>query len=452
MSTLRKRVHEGSNLPEYLYDLMKEYGPVYHIFLMHRAIVMALDAPFHKEVFTTVAHIKPYSGYRYLSNVFGTRFMGNGLITETVPSKHAKRRALFSPAFHRKYLMSLMDQFNFSADVLVNRLTTIADGKTEVAMLDEFNRLTLDVIAKVAFDLRLNITEETESPFVKALTMTMQGIQNSFKAPWKEFSPLPSDRQYRHQVGEAITFLRETGRECVKRRLEAKRKGEDLPQDILTYILQASEDLEGDEDFKMEEMLDEFVSFFLAGQETTANTLAFALVELGHHPDVMHRLKTEAVAVMGDNDYVAYSDLGKLDYMMMVLKETLRLWPPAFSTSRDLGYDVEVRGYTVPAGTTVWLNAYVMGRNGEYFKNPLDFDPDRFKDNEDKTLYAYFPFSLGHRSCIGQPFALIEARVIMAKLLKKFDFELVPGQGFEILQELTLKPKGRSRNYITLAE
>ncbi|XP_022087544.1 cholesterol 24-hydroxylase-like isoform X2 [Acanthaster planci] len=431
---------------------MKEYGAVYHIFLIHRPIVLALDAPFHKEIFTTVAHIKPISGYRYLCSVLGTRFLGNGLITETVPTKHAKRRTLFNPAFHRKYLISLMDQFNFSADVLVNRLVTLADGKTEVAMLDEFNRLTLDVIAKVAFGLQLNITEETESPFVRAMTTTLQGIQISFRAPWKEFSPLPSDRQYRRQVAEAITFLRETGRECVKRRLEAKRRGEDLPQDILTYILQASDDLEGDENFKMEEMLDEFVSFFLAGQETTANTLAFALVELGHHPDVMHRLKTETLAVMGDSDYAEYSDLGKLDYMMMVLKETLRLWSPAFSTSRELAYDVEVRGYKIPAGATIWLNSYVMGRNEEYFQNALEFDPDRFKSNEDQTQYAYFPFSKGHRSCIGQPFALIEARVILAKLLKKFNFKLVPGQGFEILQELTLKPKGRCKNYITLAE
>ncbi|KAJ8045974.1 Cholesterol 24-hydroxylase [Holothuria leucospilota] len=107
-----------------------------------------------------------------------------------------------------------------------------------------------------------------------------------------------------------------------------------------------------------------------------------------------------------------------------------------------------VCGHNIPAGSNVQMSHYIMARMEQFFKNPLTFDPERFLRDEDKPLYAYFPFSLGTRSCIGQQFALIEARVILAKLYQNYDFKLDPTQSFEILDQLTLKPKGQCMNYI----
>ncbi|XP_022090938.1 cholesterol 24-hydroxylase-like [Acanthaster planci] len=357
-------------------------------------------------------------------------------------------------SIERWYLMQSMDAFNDSVDLLIRKLSKDANGKTEVKMLDVFNKITLDVVAKVAFGLELDDVMEKDSPFTQAILMTLLGIQSQFFEPWRRFSPLSSDRKFRQDVRQAIKYVRATGRRCIEARLEAKRRGEKLPRDLLTYILEASRDFQADSDFNIEEMIDEFFTFFFAGQETTANLMAFILVELGHNPEIYQRVMTEVNAVFGDKERIEYSDLGKLEYLSMVIKETLRLWPPAFGTNREMACDMTVLGYKIPQGTVVWLNTYVMGRVEEFFKNPLVFDPERFckteKGEREKNLFTYFPFSMGTRACIGQSFALIEARLIIGRLLHNFKFTLAPGQRRDdILQEITIKPRQRCTNYLT---
>ncbi|XP_038073597.1 cholesterol 24-hydroxylase-like [Patiria miniata] len=443
-------INKGSSFSDFVVEQMRIYGSIFHLFMFTKPSIICLDPSCTKQILHSTTHFKPPAEVQFFWNVYGQRYLHHGLLTESNVTKHMKRRALFDPAFHRKYLKNLISSFNKSANVLIDKLAKVADGKTEVLMLDEFNKFTLDVLAKVAFGLDLL----EDKGFNKAICKSLVGVEICFYKPWIQWSPLASDRKFRQECRESVRLIRETGRQCVQDRIDAKKRGEPIPNDILTYILQQSDDLQGDEDFNMENMLDEFCTFFIAGQETTANLMAFMLVELGHHPDVMHRLQTEAKAVLGDSDYVKFEDLGKLEYMMLVIKETLRLWPPVIGTSRQLAHEETLLGYKIPAGTPVWLNTYTMGRNEKYFPDHLDFNPDRFIDTgEDRHLFTHFPFSMGIRSCIGQQFALIEARLIMSRLLQTFNFRLVPGQPRgDVLQEILIKPKGRCKNYITLAE
>ncbi|XP_022088639.1 cholesterol 24-hydroxylase-like [Acanthaster planci] len=439
-------------LSDAIVDMIQQYGPVIHVFFFFAPLIFVVDPDFVKEILCTDTHPKPYAVYRIFIKIFGTRFLGSGLVSELNPEAHAQKRALLSPAFHRKYLQGLMGQFNAGADLLIEKLSPKADGKTEVVMLDELDRTTLDIIAKVAFGMDLNITLDDSSPFKEAVSMCFQGGDKESKNPWLVFSPLPAARKYRKEVRKCINFLRDTGRRCIEERLRAMEKQDDVPNDILTYILKEIDCFKGEKAIDQEGLIDEFVTLFIAGQETTANLLSFTLVELGHHPEVLHRLKTEVDAVVGDKDFLEYTDISKFKYMMQVLKETLRLWPPVAGTSRELACDLMVKGYKLPKGTVVLLSSYAMARMDEFFHDPLQFDPDRFNASDDRPQYAYFPFSLGSRNCIGQQFALIEARVLLAKLLHKFNFELVPGQGHSVLAEITMKPKGRCRNYITIRE
>ncbi|XP_038071644.1 cholesterol 24-hydroxylase-like [Patiria miniata] len=442
------------SLPHYLTEQMLAYGAVYKMFILQKPVVVVLEPNFLKEVMHSTSHTKPAVEHANFWHVFGKRCFYHGLLTETNVPKYLKRRALFNPAFHRRYLMNSMDAFNDSVDLLIEKLSPAADGKTEVKMLDVFNKITLDVIAKVAFGLELDDVMEKDSPFTKAIVSTLLGVQSQFFEPWKRFSPLAADRKFRSDVRRSIRYVRETGRRCIEARMEAKKRGDKLPKDLLTYILEASKNFQADEDFHIEEMIDEFFTFFFAGQETTANLMAFILVELGHNPEIYERVMTEVNAVFGDKDRIDYADLGKLEYLSMVIKETLRLWPPAFGTNRLMAYDMSVLGYKIPEGTVVWFNTYVMGRMEQYFKNPMVFDPERFnktdKGQREKNLFTYFPFSMGTRACIGQSFALIEARLIIGRLLHNFKFTLVPGQPRdEVLQEITIKPRQRCRNYLT---
>ncbi|PIK62665.1 putative cholesterol 24-hydroxylase [Apostichopus japonicus] len=135
-------------------------------------------------------------------------------------------------------------------------------------------------------------------------------------------------------------------------------------------------------------------------------------------------------------------------FCRQVFKETLRLCPPVIGTARTTPEEL-CAGHRIPAGTMVLLPAFVMSRQEQFFKDPLTFDPERFQRNEDSPLYAYFPFSMGARSCIGQQFALIEARVVLVKLFQKLHLKWVPGQKLGMLDRLTVRPSSQCLHYIT---
>ncbi|XP_072039958.1 cholesterol 24-hydroxylase-like [Amphiura filiformis] len=337
-----------------------------------------------------------------------------------------------------------------SSDLLIKELVGRSDGETEVVMLEELNKVGLDIIAKVAFGTDLGIYSGGSKPFIDAVTCSLRALSDSFRRPWLAYNPLPSAREYRKEVDKSCRFIRETGRQCIQNQIDMLQKGQPLSNNIIAYIIQTSSE-SGEGLPEMEEMLDEFVTFFMAGQETTANLLAWTLMELTQHPDIVYRLKTEIDAVIGDKGNVAFEDLSKLEYMMAVLKESLRLHPPSTGSTRVAPHNCSFDGMKIPAGTPVIVFSYTMAKMEEYFQNAETYDPDRFLHNDDKSasMYAYFPFSLGPRMCIGQQFALIQARVILSKLLQKFEFKWVPDQSMGLVEETTVKPKDGCKCYLS---
>lgn len=157
------------------------------------------------------------------------------------------------------------------------------------------------------------------------------------------------------------------------------------------------------------------------------------------------RILQEIEAVLGSRQLVEYKDLGNLQFLGQTLKESLRLHPPISGTTRVTTKEENIGGHILPAGTSVNISIFIMHRFSEAWKEPLKFDPDRFSPAAKGGIpqNVYFPFSLGPRTCIGQTFAQIEARLFMARLLQEFELTLCQGQG-EIKHEerLTLRPKG----------
>ncbi|KAJ8045987.1 Cholesterol 24-hydroxylase [Holothuria leucospilota] len=441
-SEFRSAIERQIPFIQRMLELQQEFGPVYVIFFFHQAFISVADPATVKELLMNDIHTKPDS-YKVLYEVYGVRFMGKGLVTEQDHSKWYNHRKIFNPAFHRKHLMGLMSYFNTSSDKLVLKLKDDVDTGKAVPLMDGFSRTTLDVIAKAGFGMTQELILD-ESPFVEAVETSFQGMRNQFRKPYDLI--FPSHWKFRREVQRAVQCLRDTGEELISKSRKALLMGEDLPNNILGIIMKYSNPSE--DQFDMETMVDEFLTFFVAGQETTGNLLGFAMVQLGGHPEILKRVRDEIDAVVGDKDFIEYEDVMKMEYTLLVLKETLRLYSPAVGTVRRLAYDMTVCGHHIPAGSSVQMSHYIMARMEKFFKNPLTFDPERFLRDEDKPLYAYFPFSLGTRSCIGQQFALIEARVILAKLYQNYDFKLDPTQSFGILDQITLKPKGQCMNYI----
>lgn len=167
------------------------------------------------------------------------------------------------------------------------------------------------------------------------------------------------------------------------------------------------------------------------------------------------RLVQEAEDILGSRQHVSYDDLSKLNYTDLVMKETLRLHPSVPAFTRVMAKDDELDGHQIPAGTLLNIGVYALHHNPKYWNDPEKFDPERFSREDEHAAghshYAYIPFSLGPRHCIGQMFAEFETKVLMSRFLKSFKFKLVPGQeyGYEEPKS-TLTPKNRMCCTLTL--
>ncbi|XP_075136795.1 cholesterol 24-hydroxylase-like [Leptodactylus fuscus] len=431
--SLMKMMKNNLIIYDPFFEWMEKYGPVIRLNGVHKVMVFVISPEGVKEFLMSPKYTKD-DFYDNLHSMFGARFLGKGLLTDRDRDHWHKQRRIMDPAFNKSYLLGSMGTFNEKAEELVDKLLEKADWKTPIRMHEIMSRLTLDVIAKIAFGMELNAVREDQRLFPQTISMVMKGMVEA-RDPLSVF--YPSKQGFIREVKRNIDILRKTGKECIEQRIKAIQDGEETPKDILTQILKGGELEEG---CTLEDLIDNFVTFFIAGQETTANQLSFAIMELGRNPDVLDRLRDEVDEVIGSRRDIEYEDLGKLQYMSQVLKETLRLYPTAPGTSRTSLEEIVIEGVRIPSGSHVMLNTYIMCRMEKYFPDPLVFNPDRFHPDAPKTSHVYFPFSLGPRTCIGQVFSQMEAKVVIAKFLQRFEFELVEGQSFRMTDTGTLRP------------
>ncbi|KAL1254370.1 hypothetical protein QQF64_016599, partial [Cirrhinus molitorella] len=424
----------------------EKYGPVYRMNSFHYVVIAVHCPEATKTILMSPKYLKDPLVYKRLFNLFGKRFLGNGLITAADHDVWYRQRRIMDPAFSSTYLRGLMGTFNEMSERLMDHLEKIADTKTPVIMHGLVNCVTLDVICKVAFGVDLNFLKQTDSPFQNAVELCLKGMVFDIREPF--FALYPKNWKTVQQIKDAVELLRTTGEKWIQNRKTAIENGENVPKDILTQILKTAEEENVNSAKDHEQMLDNFVTFFIAGQETTANQLSFAIMELGRHPEIYKRAKAEVDEILGTKRDISYEDLGKFTYLSQVLKETLRLYPTAPGTSRWLHEDMVINGLKIPGGCSVAFSSYVSQRMDLYFKDPLKFDPERFDVNAPKPYYCYYPFTLGPRTCLGQVFSQMEAKVVLAKLLQRFEFSLVPGQSFDIKDTGTLRPKSGVICYI----
>ncbi|XP_076874259.1 cholesterol 24-hydroxylase-like [Brachyhypopomus gauderio] len=437
--TFRREMKSDRVMHDILLEWTEKYGPVYRINVFHYVSLVVCCPDTTKEILLSPKYSKDPLVYKHLFHLFGLRFLGNGLVTAMDHDVWYKQRRIMDPAFSSSYLRCLMDTFNERAECLMQHLEEIAEEGTIAKMHRLVNCVTLDVICKVAFGVDLDLLKHPDSPFPNAIELCLQGMLHYLSDPFFRF--LPWNKKKVQEIQDAVKLLRTTGAKWINQRRKAVENGEDVPKDILTKILKTAEELEVDGEEDHELMLDNFVTFFIAGQETTANQLSFAIMELGRHPEILKKAKEEVDDVLGTRLDILYDDLGKLTYLTQVLKETLRIYPTAPGTSRWLHEDFVIGGLKIPAECSVIFSSYITSRMEKFFKDPLKFDPERFHPNASKPYFCYYPFALGPRSCLGQTFSQMEAKVVLAKFLQRFDFNLVPGQSFDIKDTGTLRPR-----------
>ena len=223
--------------------------------------------------------------------------------------------------------------------------------------------------------------------------------------------------------------------------IEGRRQsGPRHPPDLLDLLLDG-EDPETRRRMNTAELRDNLLTFIVAGHETTALTLAWALYLLAFDEGVQDRARTEAAGILGDRAATA-ADLPALPYLRQIVDESLRLYPPAAFLSRTARKPDRLCGREVRPGDTVMLPIYALHRNHLLWRDPDRFDPSRFADARAIDRFAYLPFGAGPRICIGASFALQEAVIILATLVARFRFRRVPGRTPDPVLILTLRPEG----------
>ncbi len=245
----------------------------------------------------------------------------------------------------------------------------------------------------------------------------------------------------RRRARRAAAEIRGLLGKLIRPRFDAQRSGTDgtAPRDILASLLAARDDSTG-QPMPFEEALDEVAMLFLAGHETSASALTWALHLLANAPDVQQRLHDEVDRVLEGRTPRA-EDLRELEFTRQIFRETLRLFPPVGFFARQAAAADAVRDKSIQPGSAVIVSPWLLQRHRELWSHPDAFDPDRFATDagRESARTAYLPFSSGPRVCIGANFALQEATLLLAMLAQRYRFEPVPGHVPEPVGRLTIR-------------
>jgi cytochrome P450 len=356
-------------------------------------------------------------------------FFGDGLLTNEGESWLRQRR-LAQPAFHRERIASYAKIMTDYADEM---LASWRDGETR-DIHQEMMQLTLRIVVRALFNVEAQQTE-TISQVMNVLMRNTTGAR-MLLPPQFRYLPTPAMIDFRRAVRQAD----ETVYGIIARRREKDTENESDSGDLLSMLMQARDEDGGRMTDK--QLRDEVMTFLLAGHETTALTLSWTWHLLGQNPDAEQKLHAELDRVL-EGRTPNFSDLQKLRYTERVIKESMRLYPPAWGVARTVIKEFELGGHRIPAGANVVMSTWVMHRDPRYFPEPEKFDPDRWLPEKAQKLpkFAYFPFGGGPRQCIGAAFAMMEATLLLATIAQRFQFRAEPGHVVTPTPSFTLRPK-----------
>lgn len=352
--------------------------------------------------------------------VHAKRALGNGLLTSE-DELWRKQRSVVQPAFQSKRIAAQATIVAQEAGLLSQRLSQYAGGEP-IDVVQEMTWLTIGVLGRTLLDTDLSEFSSLGASFAAVQDQAMFEVETLSAVP--TWVPLPRQRRFR-QAREDLAQVVDA--------LIAERAGQTAGRDDVLSRLIISTDQEPDEDVRVTRLRDELVTLLLAGHETTASTLSWALYLIDQHAEVRDRLHAEAVSVLGDR-LPTYDDLRSLRYAAMVIEEVMRMYPPVWLLPRKALADDVVGGYRVPAGADVVVSPFTLHRHPSFWDSPEAFDPDRFDPGRanDRPRYAYIPFGAGPRFCVGNHLGMMEATFVLAvlardlKLCKPSDYDVVP--------------------------
>ena len=398
----------------------REYGDIFY----YRAGWLHVYFLNHPELIESVLVRHPQNFWKDPVIRNSRWLFGESLLTSEGEAWKRQRR-LAQPAFHRERILSyagVMTQYTEQA---------IADWEDGAALdiHQEMMRLTLSIAVRTLFNVEPEGTREI-SGALNVLTRNFAGAWMMLPS-FARMLPRPGLLEFRR----AVRKLDDTVYQIIGRH---QRNGDS--GDLLSMLVQARD--EDGSQFSDQQLRDEVMTFLLAGHETTALALSWAWHLLAENREAAQKLHEELKRVLGGR-VPTIADLPLLKYTEGIVKESMRLYPPAWAVGRTAICEFELAGYRIPKGASVVASQWVMHRDSRFFAEPMKFDPGRWLRDESRTLprFAYFPFGAGPRQCIGASFALMEAVLVLATIAQKFQVAAVPSHPIEPLPTITLRPK-----------
>ena len=328
--------------------------------------------------------------------------------------EHDRVRACMEPTMLRRPTLAHIDTMVQSTDWIVDQWQ---DGGT-YDMLVEMRKIALLILIGTLFgvDFRPDL-QRMWDPILRAIDTISPGL-------WILSPKLPR-RRYPKELAALDAYLYDL--------IGRRRTQPAPPDDLLTRLVQSPDMDDG-------LIRDQLLTMLIAGHDTSTALFAWMLYLLGEHPDAMRRVNDEVAAVVGSAP-LASDHLNRLNYVDLVTRETLRLYPPIHIGNRKAAHDVQLPAGTIPAGNRVMYSIYLSHRDPAQWENPEAFDPDRFDRQAAVPAFTYVPFGGGPRNCIGATFAQIEAKVVMARLFQRTRLDLLPGQQIHAHMGATLEPR-----------
>jgi cytochrome P450 len=354
--------------------------------------------------------------------------LGRALLTADGPHWRWQRRAS-APIFRHERILAFVPAMSAAAER--RRAAWLAASGQETDVARDMMRTTFEIIAATMLSGgRALDAERIERDVTTFIERTGWPIALALlSAP--RWLPYPG----RTRAMRSRDYLRAEITRLVAERREGERR-----EDLVSLLLEAL-DPETGRAMTDKEITDNLITFILAGHETTALALTFAFYLLAQFPEVEAKVLGEIAAVVGDGSVEA-EHIEALAYTRQVVQEAMRLYPPASIVARDAAVDVSLGGHAFAAGTSVNVPIFALHRQERLWPSPGTFDPERFASAAVKARhrYSYMPFGAGPRICIGMSFAMVEAVVILATLLRDVRLTLRPGHVPRLVMKVTLRP------------
>ena len=423
---------------EYFRDLSKKFGDHYLCSLGPIVRFVVINPDLIGEVLG-----RTKGGYyrkpKELNNIVKS-FIGEHNLLVSEDKEHERARKMLNPAFHFVNLRSMVSIMSNETLKAIQTLLSSTSETTKIRVDSEFNVLTLSIIASSAFGRSFDVKPDGD-----------QSLADIFN----EIKDIVAYRTIRLiNQNDFIDRLPFWGRplidkgsklfnDFVDQSIQTRRTGESTSlcsgSDILDLLLSAVDD--NGQSFTDQQIKDEALTFVLAGSETTGNLMTWTIYLLMHHEQVLKDCREEIDRVLGNETSPTFEHLADLQIIEAVLYESLRLYPPAPIFVRECKEPHRIntpdnqQEIYIPTGTHVLVSVYTVHRNEKYWSNPNEFNYKRWLRDPVTKLkpklshpYAFIPFAQGTRNCIGQNFAILEAKVILAMFLQQCDFQLIPGQ------------------------